>query len=66
MSDDNQEAIDTADATERADQPKACANCGEHIDLTEWHPVATRDDDEDGFRMYAFCDGDCRDEWIDD
>jgi hypothetical protein len=68
MSDDERETdADAArtDDSERADRPKSCAHCGKRIDTTEWHPVATVDDDG-AFRVYAFCDEDCRDEWIDD
>lgn len=50
----------------RADEPKICANCGSEIDTKEWHPLVTRTDDDGNFRVYAFCDEDCRDEWTDD
>lgn len=50
----------------RADQPKTCANCGEPIDMKDWHPVVTRTGPDGDFRVYAFCDEDCRDEWVDD
>lgn len=64
------EQENTADATQdgsstRADEPKICANCGDRIDTKEWHPVVTRTDEDGTFRVYAFCDEDCRDEWKD-
>lgn len=49
----------------RADEPKTCANCGTQIDTTAWHPLVTRTDDDDTFRVYAFCDETCREEWVD-
>lgn len=63
---DQETAPDDAsdDSAVRADEPKICANCGKQIDTMEWHPVVTRTDDDDGrFRVYAFCDEDCRDKW---
>lgn len=32
--------------------------------MENWHPVVTRRENGD-FRVYAFCDEDCRDEWTD-
>lgn len=49
----------------RADEPKTCANCGAEIDTREWHPLATRTNDDGNLRVYAFCEEDCRDEWAD-
>ena len=46
----------------RADEPKTCANCGKRIDTSEWHPLATRVDDDGNFTVYAFCSDRCRDE----
>lgn len=69
MEDNEQEATEDvidAEPSVRADEPKSCANCGTQIDTTEWHPLVTRTDDDGSFRVFAFCDGDCRDEWADD
>ena len=54
------------DSAVRADEPKICANCEKQIDTMKWHPVVTRTDDDGRFRVYAFCDEDCRDEWSND
>lgn len=69
MEENEQENTAGADADETAtpaDEPKTCANCGTRIDTTEWHPVVTRTDADGNFRVYAFCDTGCRDEWLDD
>lgn len=50
----------------RADEPKICANCGSQIETKEWHPLETMIDDDGNFRVYAFCDAECRDEWVND
>lgn len=67
---DNEQAstddvIDT-ESTVRADEPKSCAYCGSQIDTSEWHPLVTRADDDETFRVFAFCDEGCREEWNDD
>lgn len=49
---------------DRADEPKTCENCGVRIDTSQWHPVVAEEVDGT-FRVYAFCDASCRDEWID-
>jgi len=49
----------------RADEPKTCTNCGARINTTEWHPVTAETDADGNFRVYAFCDEGCRDEWGD-
>jgi hypothetical protein len=69
MRDNEQE--NTTDATqngstERADEPQVCANCGGEIETEEWHPLVTQTDDDGRFRVYAFCDENCRDKWKDD
>lgn len=66
MADDEQGNHDIAadnDVSVRADEPKTCANCGEQIDTTEWHPLVTRTDTDGNFQVFAFCNEDCRDEW---
>lgn len=62
---DNEQKNETVDneSSTRADEPKICANCGTQIDTKEWHPLITQTDDDGRFRVYAFCDEDCRDEW---
>lgn len=68
MPDNQQENATDASHSEfsgRADQPKICANCRKQIDTKEWHPVLTRTDDDGNFWVYAFCDEECRDEWLD-
>lgn len=64
MGSDNSAGSSGSDVTARADEPKVCANCGDRIETTEWHPVETRVEDGD-FRMYAFCSVDCREAWAD-
>lgn len=61
---DNEGGNGTDGASGRADRPETCANCGEPVDMENWHPVVTRRENGD-FRVYAFCDEDCRDEWTD-
>lgn len=52
-------------AAESQSTVELCAACGDAIDTSEWHPVAT--DTVDGeVRIYPFCDDDCRDAWNDD
>lgn len=66
MRDSEQEnATHTAsdESSVRADEPKSCANCGVAIDTEEWHPLVTRTDPGGNFRLYAFCDENCRNEW---
>ena len=65
---DAKHATDAArgEASARADEPKVCGNCGAGIETKEWHPLVTRTDDDGRFRVYAFCDGTCRDEWTGD
>lgn len=67
MEENEQENATDAGADEssvRADEPKICANCGTQIDTKEWHPLVTRTDADGRFRVYAFCDEDCQDEWV--
>lgn len=42
--------------------PELCSHCGDAIDTVEWHPVVARPED-DGFRVYPFCEESCRDDW---
>ena len=65
MSDSGRSAA--AEATRVADgasTPAVCAHCGASIDTTEWHPVRSRNDDDE-FHVYAFCDEECRRAWDD-
>jgi hypothetical protein len=41
---------------------RTCAQCGKTLSLGERHPVHT--DRDDGFRLYAFCDEDCRSAYV--
>lgn len=50
----------------RADEQTSCARCGRQIDITVWHPLVTRTDDDGNFQLFAFCSGWCRDNWMDD
>jgi hypothetical protein len=54
-----------AGTTVRAGPTLRCATCDSPVDRTEWHPVATRFDEERGFALYAFCRAACRREWRD-
>ncbi len=59
---------DKDDATDRSDpaqppHPLACAECGDRIDRTEWHPVLSTTDDDGTFRVHAFCSQECRNAW---
>lgn len=40
-----------------------CTYCGARIDPEEWHPVATRRDDEGTAEIYDFCSEACREAW---
>lgn len=60
--DDTGRSADTY-TPDRANRPKTCANCGATIDTKEWHPLMTETDGDDTFRLYAFCDRDCQEEW---
>ena len=48
----------------RANEPKSCACCSAEIDLSDWHPLVTRTDDDGTFHVYAFCSDDCKAEWL--
>lgn len=61
---EQENAADAAYDPTRADQPKICANCRKEIDTKEWHPVTTRTDANGTFSVHAFCDEDCRAEWV--
>lgn len=65
MDDHEQARADAADdeSVVRADKPKVCANCGQQIDTSDWHPLVTRTEADGTFRVFAFCDATCRDTW---
>lgn len=44
-------------------EPTRCATCGSAVDQSDWHPVATRFDDDGEFHLFAFCSVECRDRW---
>lgn len=46
-----------------AEAAEVCSTCGVRIDPTDWHPVATRVDEDGDFHLYTFCSTDCRTEW---
>jgi len=48
----------------RANEPKTCACCGTPIDMTEWHPLVTRTNDDGSFQVFAFCSRDCKTTWL--
>jgi len=41
-----------------------CDHCGGPIDTDDWHPVATRRDDDGRIQIRDFCCDDCRDAWL--
>lgn len=43
----------------------ACANCGDPVDVTEWHPLDAVVDESGSTTLYVFCSLDCRREWRD-
>ena len=55
--------IDGAADRERRSTVELCATCGDAIDTSEWHPVATVTDADGDVRIYPFCDEACRDAW---
>lgn len=54
---------ESPDDPSRADQPTYCAVCGDGIETDDWHPVATRQNGDEEFQLYAFCSEDCREAW---
>lgn len=42
-----------------------CTYCGSTIDVTNWHPLLSRIEGGD-LHLYAFCDVECRDAWLED
>lgn len=40
-----------------------CAACGAVVDPSDWHPVATRFDDDGEFHLLTFCCEGCRSAW---
>jgi hypothetical protein len=58
-------------ATSAPQEPKefgsdTCGSCGRRIDTTQWRPATTGRDDTGQYRVYVFCDEDCRDHWSND
>lgn len=43
-------------------EDETCANCGDAINCSEWHPVRASNDDGE-FRIYAFCSEECLEKW---
>jgi hypothetical protein len=41
----------------------ACAECGDPIPSDEWHPVATRRDEDGEIEIFDFCGESCRSAW---
>jgi len=52
-------------SAESESAPDLCSHCGDAIDTSEWHPVVARSEPEE-FRIYPFCDEECRDAWKSD
>ena len=42
-----------------------CAWCGSPIDVTDWHPLLSRIENDE-VNLYPFCGIDCRDAWLND
>jgi endogenous inhibitor of DNA gyrase (YacG/DUF329 family) len=42
---------------------ETCAECGDRVPASEWHPVATHRDDDGEMEIYAFCSESCRTSW---
>lgn len=61
MADDGCDAQETGDRDE-----ERCTHCGSVIDVTSWHPLLSRVEDDGDVHLYPFCDIDCRDAWLDD
>lgn len=64
----NEDDTNDADARSHSVEPEApltCTECGDPVDRTEWHPVATTTDDDGTLGVRAFCSGACRDAWRD-
>ncbi|PSP57462.1 hypothetical protein BRC82_00490 [Halobacteriales archaeon QS_1_67_19] len=47
----------------RADRPRLCSQCGDRIDLTRWHPLASCTDEDGRIQVYAFCSDACHEQW---
>ncbi|WP_134672009.1 DUF7576 family protein [Halorussus marinus] len=41
-----------------------CHCCGDPIDTDDWHPVATRRDEDGRIQIHDFCCEDCRSAWV--
>ena len=54
---------DTQEPIDRGEE--RCAHCGSVVDVAHWHPLVSRVDDDE-VSLYAFCDVDCRNIWLDD
>lgn len=61
----NEDETDDHSSPAQPEIPLTCAECGERVDPTEWHPVTTTTDDDGTFRLRAFCSQACRDAWRD-
>lgn len=59
---DSSGGISSEDVTE-GDRTTRCRTCGLEVDLTRWHPVSARIDDNDEFHLSAFCSVACRTRW---
>ena len=60
MTEDGPETRETADNDE-----ERCAHCRSVIDVTDWHPVVSRVEDDEVY-LYPFCNTDCRNAWLED
>lgn len=50
-------------AVSESELPEVCANCCDPLPLEGWHPLKATTDADGTFRVYAFCDADCQEEW---
>lgn len=50
-------------AVSETELPEVCSNCGDPLPLEGWHPLRASTDADGTFRVYAFCDADCLEEW---
>lgn len=60
---DDTVTTDREEPRDDSDHLTECAACGGTIVTTEWHAVRGVTDDDGDFRLYAFCDRDCRSAW---
>lgn len=47
------------------DAVEPCDNCGDPVDLSNWHPLDARVDETGDATLYVFCSRECRTEWND-